>query len=312
MPLSSSTMSAFTGTILSLATRRTKPILVSMADKEDKRKVREATWAGIFYDDDPAQLSRDVDRLLDSAAAGAEAAVTMGDAASAILSPHASLEYSGDLAALAWNACRNRKLSRIVLIGPWHRATESALWLPESLSYEGPFGSIDVDRRCVTEFMDCGTIYSQNDIPHLEEHSIEVQLPFVARLFPGVPIVPLLVGLPSSTLVKALASGLGLVFGKRRPSTLFVLSSDLEFAQSPEESAARSGNFLARIESGDWESLLEDQRAGKLASCGIGGIAGYLASGLAGVPRLLGRHGSGAAREREDDAHGEYAAIAFE
>jgi len=280
-----------------------------MADKEGNRKVREATWAGIFYDDDPAQLSRDVDRLL--AAAASKASEADGSAA-AILSPHASLEYSGDLSALSWNACRNRKLSRIVLIGPWHRATESALWLPESLSFEGPFGSIDVDRRCVAEFMDCGTFYAQSDIPHLEEHSIEVQLPFVARLFPGVPILPLLVGQPSPALARSLASGLGLVFGKRKATTLFVISSDLEFAQSPEESSIRSERLVGRIQSGDWESMLEDHRTGMLGSCGIGGIAGFLASGLAGNPRVLGRHGSGAAREREDDAHGEYAAIAFD
>ena len=281
-----------------------------MADKEGNRKVREATWAGIFYDDDPAQLSRDVDRLLASAAS--TSIPSHDDSVTAILTPHASLEYSGDLAALSWNACRNRKLSRIVLIGPLHRATESALWLPESLSFEGPFGSIDVDRRCVAEFMDCGTFYAQSDIPHLEEHSIEVQLPFVARLFPGVPILPILVGLPGPALAKSLASGLGLVFGKRKASTLFVLSSDLEFAQSPEESAIRSQRLVGRIESGDWEAMLEDHRTGMLGSCGIGGIAGFLASGLAGNPRILGRHGSGAAREREDDAHGEYAAIAFE
>ncbi len=278
---------------------------MSMADKEANRKVRGATWAGIYYDDDPAQLSRDIDRLLASAPS------VHGETAMAILSPHASLEYSGDLMALAWNSCSNRKVARIVIIAPWHRAAESVIWLPESLNFEGPFGSIDVERRCVAEFMDCGTSFSQSDIPHLEEHSIEVQLPFAARLFPGVPIVPLLVGSPSGILVRALASGLGLVFGKKRSSTLFVISSDLEFARSPEESARRSTRLLDLLESGDWESMLEEQGAKKLGSCGIASIAGFLASGLAGKAQILDRRISGTAREEEEEPHGEYAAVAF-
>ncbi len=279
---------------------------MSMADRDGNRKVREATWAGIFYDDDPAQLSRDVDGLLERASGGGPAE------ARSILSPHASLEYSGDLAALAWSACRERRISRIVIVGSWHRTTETSLWLPESQSFEGPFGSVEVDRKAVAELMDCGTFNVQSDLPHLEEHSIEVQLPFVSRLFPGAPIVPILVGRPSLSLVKSLATSLDMVFGRRISSTLLVVSTDLEFAPSPEESAARSNRLLAFIDKGDWEGLVEEGAAGRLASCGITGIAALLASGFAGRPRLLGRHGSGSARESEDDAHGEYAAIAFD
>lgn len=277
-----------------------------MAERDVNRKLREATWAGIFYDDDPAELARRVDALLAKADPGGIRA------ARAIVSPHASLEYSGDLAALAWSACRERKISRIVIIGPWHRAKEPSLWLPESQSFEGPFGSVEVDRRSIGELLDSGTYGMTGDLPHLEEHSIEVQLPFAVRLFPGAPIVPLLVGKPSMALVKALASSLDFVFGRRASSTLVVISSDLEFAPTPTESAAKSDVLLGHIDKGDWEGLVADGLAGRLSCCGIPAIAGLMASGFAGKARLLGRHGSGSAREREDDAHGDYAAIAFE
>jgi len=269
-------------------------------------KVREATWAGIFYDDDPAGLSLNVDALF------AGSMVTTSTSARAIISPHASLEYSGDLAALAWTSCRDRKLSRIVIAGPWHRTTDASLWLPESQRFEGPFGSVELDRRAVSDLMDCGTFNVMSDVPHLEEHSIELQLPFAARLFPGVPIVPILVGRPNLALVKSLASSLDMVFGRRLSSTLLVVSSDLEFASTPEESASRSDRLLRFIEDGDWEGLVEAGTAGKLGSCGIASIAALMASRFAAGPRLLGRHGSGNARESEDDAHGEYAAIAFD
>lgn len=276
-----------------------------MAEREGNRKVREATWAGIFYDEEAEALDRRIQGLLEGAETGGERT------AGAIFSPHASLDYSGDLAALAWASCAERKPSRILIVGPWHRATESSLWLSESQSFEGPFGSLEVDRRSVTELLDCGTFGVMGDLPHLEEHSIELQLPFAARLFPGVPIVPLLTGRPSQGLIRALASSLALVFGKKSSSTLIVISSDLEFAASPEEARIRSDRFLELLQSGRGQALGEELVAGRLRSCGGVAAAALLESGLFGTPRLLGRHGSPARREEEEEAYGDYAALGF-
>ncbi|MEI6876956.1 MAG: AmmeMemoRadiSam system protein B, partial [Spirochaetota bacterium] len=205
-----------------------------MSENGSTRKVREATHSGIFYPEDPSALASTIAGLFE-AVPETEARRALG-----IVSPHASIEYSGDLSALAWKASAGRKLARIVILAPLHRSQEPAIFLPESSLFESPLGAMEVDERAIAGLMDCGTFYVVNDIPHFEEHGIEVQLPFARTLYPKARIVPILLGRATLPVVKSLATGLRLVFGAEKQSTLFVVSSDLAFARSPSESSRLS------------------------------------------------------------------------
>src|SRR5208337_1090525 len=146
-------------------------------------KMRDATVAGIFYPDDPSELEDRVAALL-------EAAKPEVSNAKAIVSPHAGLDYSGDLSALAWKSAATRRIETVLVLAPLHRAEESRVYLPESDYFEMPTGRVSVDRDLVDELRDCGTIMSENDIPHFEEHGIELQLPFMIAQFPAACLVP--------------------------------------------------------------------------------------------------------------------------
>jgi MEMO1 family protein len=150
-------------------------------------KVRDATVAGIFYPDDPPELEARVSALLDAARPEVSGA-------KAILSPHAGLDYSGDLSALAWKSAAARQVDTVLILSPLHRAEESVVYLPEADYFDMPTGRVIVDRQLVGEMRDCGTSMRVNDIPHFEEHGIELQLPFMLSLFPAARLVPVLLG----------------------------------------------------------------------------------------------------------------------
>jgi len=269
-------------------------------------KMRDATVAGIFYPDDPSELEDRVAALL-------EAAKPEVSNAKAIVSPHAGLDYSGDLSALAWKSAATRRIETVLVLAPLHRAEESRVYLPESDYFEMPTGRVSVDRDLVDELRDCGTIMSENDIPHFEEHGIELQLPFMIAQFPAACLVPVLMGKPSPAAVKALASALSLVFADRIDSTLVVLSSDLGSAGEENIASACADRFLKSFLSGDGKSILEGLASGQVCACGSGCSSAYFASGLAkGLrPRLLGRHDSSASRETSEERLVHYAAIAL-
>ncbi|MBL8966101.1 MAG: AmmeMemoRadiSam system protein B [Spirochaetaceae bacterium] len=288
-----------------------------MIESSEKRKLREATVAGIFYPEEPDALGAEIGRLLDAADplfAGAPVS-----AARAVMAPHASLGYSGDLAALAWKASLGRAVSRVVVLCPLHRAQEQAVYLPEAELFETPFGPIPVDHRAVDELLDCGTVFTRNDIPHFEEHGIEMQLPFMKRLFPRASLAPILVGKPSISLVRSLAAALGIVFGERREETLFVISSDLaassktEHDEDRDQAEDRAERVLTLIAEGDWKGILELKAAEEFTACGSACLAAWLASPLAAdtASRVLGRHDSAASRESERERLVFYAALAF-
>jgi AmmeMemoRadiSam system protein B len=277
-----------------------------MIEDTGKTKLREATVAGIFYPEDPEELRSRVSSLL------AEASPALS-CAHAIVSPHAGLDYSGDLAALAWKSASGLDIRTVVILSPFHRAEESLVYLPESDSYDTPLGPVPVDRALVEELRDCGTAFVVNDIPHFEEHGIEVQLPFMRLLFPEARLVPIVIGKPSYAMAKSLGSALDLVFSQRANTTLIVLSTSLVSGPDSNSVASLTDDLLRVLEKGDPKVVLDAGLCSEGPVCGVCGLAAYLASPLSAGTRfqVLGRHDSSRSRQSGDERLVEYIAAAF-
>ena len=244
-----------------------------MTENSGSAKLREAVVSGIFYPDDSEALRAAVQFQLEKVS-------TVRDDALAILSPHAAFEYAGAVSAAAWSAAKNRTLSTVVLLAPYHRAEESAVWLPEAEVFQTPLGDVPVDRAYVEELESCGTLFRQNDLPHVEEHGIEVQLPFLQVLFSEVSVVPILLGKPSLSAIDSLARALSLVFFKKMQSTLFVVSTNFSGHASVSEASKRFDRVLSYIASGDDESLYGEYKSETPDMCGVGCLASLMRSRL--------------------------------
>ena len=182
--------------------------------------IRPPAVAGTFYQDRPEALRASIDALL----LAAQTAAPLADRpAKAVIVPHAGYIYSGPIAArlyarLAPFASQYR---RIVLLGPAHRAVIRGLALPASEAFETPLGTVPVDRAARESIQNLPQI-TTSDAVHSQEHSIEVQLPFLQTIFPDFSIVPLAVG---SISPESIAEVLDRLWGG--PETLIVVSSDL-------------------------------------------------------------------------------------
>src|SRR5215472_3624952 len=129
---------------------------------------RRPAVAGLFYPADPDELAATVDRLL--------ARATRGDdrAPKAIVVPHAGYIYSGAVAASAY-ARVPPTITRVVLLGPAHRVTLEGVARPSADAFRTPLGEIPLETAPIS-----GVVV--NDRAHFEEHSLEVQLPFLQRV----------------------------------------------------------------------------------------------------------------------------------
>ena len=283
-----------------------------MAKDSEKGKVREATVSGIFYPELPEELSADLDALF-AAAAPADAGVPTS-VVKAILSPHAGLGYSGDLAAQAWLSVAPRDIERVVVLSPFHRAEEEGIFLTEAECFATPLGPVHVDAEANRELLDCGTAFSFNDIPHFEEHGIEMQLPFMRKLYPEARLVPILVSKAGTAMVKSLASALALVFREVEATTLFVVSTDLSAGHDAAAIAAESDALISLMAERNWQAILDLKARDDTAACGSSCIAAWLACQLSAgcTPHVLARHDSAKIRQSEDERLVQYAALAFE
>lgn len=172
---------------------------------------RRASVAGTFYPADAETLRHLVADLL--AAASTLPGVAADDRRGAvepvgILVPHAGLAYSGVVAAAGWSrlSAHDPRPLTVVLLGTDHAGAgrgSIAVW-PEG-AWADPLGDVAVDEPLATAIAGLGDPLIAARIPHLGEHSIEVQLPLLAVVVPGSRIVPL--GVAAGTGDAAIAAG---------------------------------------------------------------------------------------------------------
>lgn len=276
-----------------------------MEHRDQKPKIRDTIVNGIFYPDEPEELESNLKELFRKA--GSVSGTALG-----IVSPHAGFNYSGVFAASAFLAASERKnVASVVILAPIHRDLEDGVFLPESDYFDTPLGKLPVDRSAVEELANSSTLFLKNDIPHLEEHGVEIQLPFIRHLFPDASIIPMLIGKISPAGVRGLADALMLTFRDRYDETLFVVSANLTNYMDFELGMKEADRLLELILNKDIESILAAHSAGKLSSCGVNGIAALMSLENRGLePVLLSRGDSSAGNgDRKNGVH--YASVAF-
>jgi AmmeMemoRadiSam system protein B len=202
------------------------------------------------------------------------------------MSPHGSFEYSGSIAAQAWQAASAREVGTIVIISPSHRKFERGIFLPECREFRIPVGTFNVDRDLVKGLMHCGTFIREDDIPHLEEHAIEVQLPFADRFFPDAHLLPLIVSGVEDASLDSLFTNLQFLLGERGGDTLFVLTSNLAVNADKDICMERSAAFMAALERQE-PAKVKQFIDGSASFCGARIIAAFMRSTFASGTRVV-------------------------
>ena len=223
---------------------------------------REPAVAGAFYPGEEAELQSTVVRLLEQATPGVGI-----PRPKALIVPHAGYVYSGSTAAQAYAQLRAfaDDIKTVVLLGPAHRVYLEGIALPTHTTFNTPLGGVPTNREAMAKVMNVPGVIT-SDEAHRQEHSIEVQLPFLQQVLAEFSLVPLVVGSCSPTNVGAVIDTL-----LGGPETLFVISSDLSHFENYESARRHDSTSCKRILAG--ESTLVGTDA-----CGAAPINGFLAS----------------------------------
>ena len=187
--------------------------------------IRQPAVAGSFYPARKETLVNDVNVLLAEARMAASKGPLNNSLFSpkAIIVPHAGYIYSGPTAAAAFSrlAAVYDTITRVILLGPVHRVPVRGLALPGADVFATPLGNIQIDQSAVQAIKGLSQVVECSDA-HTNEHSLEVQLPFLQLMLANFELLPLAVGDASPQEV---AEVLNLLWGGAE--TLIVISSDL-------------------------------------------------------------------------------------
>jgi AmmeMemoRadiSam system protein B len=287
------------------------------------RSGRAAAHAGTFYPATRADLVALVDRLLADAVLRVPAIDP--DTIVGALTPHAGLDYSGEVAAIAWAAIARARPTTIVLLGAdhWGRASGVAVWTGGP--WRSPAGDIAIDHGLAERIVALGPPFVADVAAHLDEHSVEVQLPFVARAPEGARIVPLLIGGRAAGVAEAAGTQLGRALAGLRvagEAAVVVASSDLSHyppLRIARETDARVLEPILRLDGPGLLRVETDIRSSDTPglSCGVCGLEAIRCV-LAAAREMGATHGrllaeaTSAERAASDpDRTVGYAAVAF-
>ena len=235
----------------------------------EKFKVRGPIVDGIFYPDDDLLLHNKVELLIDNSK------IKPGRSAG-IISPHAAFAFSGELAAASFQSAAERNIEKVIILAPVHRDYTDKIFLSESDFFSIPTANIKVDTESVNKLLSYSSLFQINDIPHLEEHCIEIQLPFITHLFPDAEIIPILIGNNSSKLVKTLVNALKDMFKNNFDNILIAASSNIVSYLDRETAHEYCEYLLDLIKNGKEDKLLEEVDKCKQKSKGLSAVAALI------------------------------------
>jgi AmmeMemoRadiSam system protein B len=243
--------------------------------KIDAHEVRKSPIAGSWYPGTPEALGRDVDRYL----AQVPAQDVPGELV-ALIAPHAGYMYSGPVAAYAYKLLEGRKFDVVAVVSPSHRAYYRDNAVTDKRYYWTPLGTVPVSEELVTALAERAPV---SRVPQDQEHSLEIQLPFLQRtLGEGWALLPIMMGDHSLTACRILGAGLASVLKDR--SALLVASTDLSHFHNEAAAHRLDQVVLNRVNAFDPEGLAEDLASNICEACGGGPvIAAMLAARALGA-----------------------------
>ncbi|XP_066593279.1 protein MEMO1 [Prorops nasuta] len=182
---------------------------------------RRATHAGSWYSDSASELSKQLEDWL-------TAADLSHGPARAIIAPHAGYSYCGGCAGFAYRQISPVLVRRIFILGPSHYVRLAGCALSPAAIYRTPLYDLQIDQKVYQELEQSGHFEWMNMSTDEEEHSVEMQLPFIAKVMEefkdSFTIVPIFVG--SLSPEREAFYGRLLAPYMADPQTLFIISSD--------------------------------------------------------------------------------------
>lgn len=231
--------------------------------------IREPVVAGRFYPGSPERLGAFLDDVMEPKATARAKAI-------GVVSPHAGYVYSGAVAGRVFSAVDIPP--SVLLLGPNHTGHGARAAILSRGSWRTPLGVCEVDEALADALKAASPLLKEDATAHLQEHSLEVQVPFLQRLRPDVKIVPVVFMLRNILDILEVGRAIGFVLRDWPSGVLMVASSDMTHYE-PDRSAREKDALAAeRILALDPEGLVAAIARHRISMCGVVPTAVMLAA----------------------------------
>lgn len=227
------------------------------------RNIRKSVIAGTWYPGDPEKLKSEVKRYLDTVK---EKEVRIDGEIIGLIAPHAGYMYSGPVAAYAYRTLKKGQFKRVLILAPSHRFPFNTASVYFRGAYETPLGVVPVDEEICENLKNSSSLIDFYPQAHSQEHSLEIQLPFLQYVLGDFHLIPIIVGGHGLEFAKRLADAIyNVVKGQK---VLIVASTDLSHFYPYNVAVKLDRKIIERVEAGDAEGLANDLSNNVSEACG--------------------------------------------
>ena len=220
---------------------------------------RAAAVAGQFYPGQKEELRKQVNNYLHL---GEQPQSAIG-----IMVPHAGYVYSGAIAGQTFSGVKVP--DRVVLLGPNHTGYGAMEAVYPAGSWETPLGNIAIDDRLAEQIISvCGQAVA-DELAHLYEHSLEVQVPFIQMRAPNAQLVPICLGHAPLEELLDFGQSLGRLVAAQQVPTLLVASSDMTHFEPADVAREKDLRAIDRVLDLDPEGLYRLVASERISMCGV-------------------------------------------
>jgi len=222
--------------------------------------IRQPVVSDRFYPGEPHVLRQTLARMIPDVPDEQKVA------ALGVVVPHAGYVYSGAVAGETF--ARVRIPETVVILGPNHTGLGQPLALGIS-DWNMPLGLVPIERQLAISILKHSEVIVDDDTAHLQEHSLEVQVPFLQYLQPNLSIVPIVVSHISYDDCQRAAHDLAQAITAFGRPVLLVASTDMTHYEPRASAGAKDRLALERILALDPRGLYETVLGNRISMCGI-------------------------------------------
>lgn len=222
--------------------------------------LRKTVWAGPrnFYPAAPDTLKKTIKGFIDPN--------QKKEICKAVLMPHAGYVYSGIVAGRTISAVNVP--DTIIILGSNHTGLGTPYSMLSKGAWETPLGTIKIQEELADLILKNSEYFKEDEAPHIKEHSIEVQVPFLQYFNENISIVPIVVSDFILSNYKKAADEIANAVGKFNKPVLIVISSDLTHYEPHENAKQKDALVLNAFQELDADKLYEKVSVNKISMCG--------------------------------------------
>ena len=231
--------------------------------------VRPSPIAGMWYPGDARQLAAEVDAYLAAAQVTPPPGAIIG-----VMAPHAGYRYSGPVAGHAFRLVQGMTAEVVAVVSPIHRPLSMApVFTTAHAAYATPLGAIPVDHDALEAVRAAGIRVEA--VRRDQEHSLEIELPFLQRALAGAfALIPLMLADQSASGAERLGRALAGVLRGRK--ALLVASTDLSHFYDQRTANALDQAVLDRVAAYDPAGVIALEDEGRGFACGRAAVAAVM------------------------------------